>query len=578
MTETAMTATTGRGMQGRRLSAGRLLTWLFVALIALLVLPPVWTLLRTSFTERLPDGAEIFTLANYRMLAREGHFVTSAFNSIVFSVASTLVSLLLGGTVAWLVERTDVRFKRLAWFTTIVSLGTPFILYVTAWIYMLGRAGPLNDIYRAITGSSETLFEVNTLTGMIVVEGFIWAPLAFLLLSATFRAANAEMEEAARMSGATVLQTILRISLKLAFPATLAFALFAFILNLEAFEVPALIGMPGRVNVLTTDVYQAVKEIPPRVGFASAFSVVMLIIISGLLYCYGRLARHAERFATITGKGYRPRPIALGRLRWAGSAVILLNFAVTLLLPMLAMVWMSVMPYVQPMRWQALATATLRNFGAVLSSSYYLSLVTTTLTVAAISATATMLITLVAGWLAARRAPGGQAIDQLVVVPLIFPGVVLGVALLEVALRLPVSLYGTMWLIVLAFVIHYMPFGMRYTYAGVIQIHPELEQAARVSGARGWAVLSRVLVPLLAPALASGWLFVFLLASKEMSLPLLLAGPNSQTISVAMFDLWGNGQIGEVAALGLLWATLMTFFGAAFFVISRRRSSMTFGV
>jgi iron(III) transport system permease protein len=386
------------------------------------------------------------------------------------------------------------------------------------------------------------------------------------------------MEEAARMSGATVIQTILRISLKLAFPAILAFSLFAFILNLEAFEVPALIGMPGRVNVLTTDVYQAVKEIPPRVGFASAFSVVMLVIISALLYFYGRISRYAERFATITGKGYRPRPIALGRLRWAFSAIILVNFAVTLLLPLIAMVWMSVMPYVQPMRWQALSTATLQNFGAVLTSSYYLSLVTTTLMVAAISATVTMLITLIAGWLAARRAPGGQAIDQLVVVPLIFPGVVLGVALLEVALRLPFSLYGTMWLIILAFIIHYMPFGMRYTYAGVVQIHPELEQAARVSGARGWAVLSRILVPLLAPALASGWLFIFLLSSKEMSLPLLLAGPNSQTISVAMFDLWGNGQIGEVAALGLFWAVLMTLFGAAFFLISRRQSSMTFGV
>ncbi len=566
------------GMRGRRLEAGRVFTWLFIALIALLVLPPVWTLLRSSFSERLPDGTEFFTLANYGVLLSEGRFFASAFNSIVFSLSATLVSLFLGGAVAWLVERTDVPFKRLAWFTTIVSLGTPFILYVTAWSYILGRAGPLNDIYRLVTGSKETLFEVNTLSGMIVVEGFIWAPLAFLLLSATFRAANAEMEEAARMSGATVIQTILRISLPLAFPAILAFALFAFILNLEAFEVPALIGMPGRVNVLTTDVYQAVKEIPPRVGFASAFSVAMLIIISVLLYFYGRMSRYAERFATITGKGYRPRPIALGRARWAFSAIILLNFTMTLLLPLIAMIWISVMPYVQPMRLQALDNATLQNFGTVLTSRYYLSLVTTTLMVAAISATVTMLITLLAGWLAARRAPGGQMIDQLVVVPLIFPGVVLGVALLEVALRLPFPLYGTMWLIILAFIIHYMPFGMRYTYAGVLQIHPELEQAARVSGGRGWPVLWRILVPLLAPALASGWLFIFLLASKEMSLPLLLAGPSSQTISVAMFDLWGNGQIGEVAALGLLWALLMTLFGVVFFMISRRQSSMTFGV
>jgi iron(III) transport system permease protein len=189
----------------------------------------------------------------------------------------------------------------------------------------------------------------------------------------------------------------------------------------------------------------------------------------------------------------------------------------------------------------------------------------------------TMALTFVSGWLAARRTAYGQVIDQLVAVPLIFPGIVLGVALLELALGLPIPVYGTLWLLTLGFVIHYMPFGMRYTYAGVLQIHSELEQAAAVSGANTREMMMRVVAPLLAPAIASGWLFIFLLASKEMSLPLLLAGPRSQTIAVAMFDLWGNGQLGEVAALGLIWAGLMTVVGVAFYVFSRRQSAATFG-
>jgi iron(III) transport system permease protein len=182
-----------------------------------------------------------------------------------------------------------------------------------------------------------------------------------------------------------------------------------------------------------------------------------------------------------------------------------------------------------------------------------------------------------AGWLAARRQIGGVIADQLVTIPLVFPGLVLGVALLELALRLPFPIYGTLWLIVLAFLIRYMPYGMRYSFSGILQIHPELEQAAGVAGADRGTMLRKVVFPLLWPAMASGWLFIFLLCAKEMSLPLLLAGPNSQTISVAMFDLWSNGQGGEVAALGLIWAALMTAVAATFHVVMRRQSATTFG-
>ncbi len=188
-----------------------------------------------------------------------------------------------------------------------------------------------------------------------------------------------------------------------------------------------------------------------------------------------------------------------------------------------------------------------------------------------------MLLTMFAGWLAARRQIGGMVSDQLVTVPLVFPGLVLGVALLELSLRLPIPIYGTLWLIVLAFMIRYMPYGMRYSFTGILQIHPELEQAAGVAGAGRGTMLRKVVFPLLWPAMASGWLFIFLLCAKEMSLPLLLAGPNSQTISVAMFDLWSNGQGGEVAALGLIWAALMTAVAAAFHIIMRRQSAGTFG-
>jgi iron(III) transport system permease protein len=551
---------------------------LVAAIMALLVLPPVWTLVHASFSATQQDlSFGGFTLDHYRSLVQGRNLGNAALNSVIFAILATAVSLTFGGILAWLVERTDVPLKGLAYVTTIISLGTPYILYVTAWLYLLGRAGPFNDFYRSWIDADAIPFNVNSLGGMVLIEGFLWSPLVFLMLSATFRAANAEMEEAARMSGASIAQTVWRISIRLAWPAILALALFVFIRNLESFEVPALVGMPGRVDVLTTEIYRSIKEMPPRLGYASAYSVIMLLMVAVLLYAYGRISRHAERYASITGKGYRPRPFRLGRARWLASCVILFNFLIVLVLPLCALLWVAFSPFMRPMRWSAMQFLTTKQFDAVLSSPHYLGLGVNTLIIAVCTATAAMVLTVLAGWLAARRQVAGSVIDQLVTVPLVFPGLVLGVALLELSLKSPVPLYGTIWLIMLAFVIRYMPYGMRYAYSGVLQIHPELEQAASVSGASTGTALRRVVVPLLWPAIASGWLFIFLICAKEMSLPLLLAGPDSQTISVAMFDLWSNGQGGEVAALGLIWAALMTLFASVFYAIMRRHAAKTFG-
>lgn len=573
-----MSSPGGTLMRRHRHGGAGVLGMVVAAVVAVLVLPPVWTLVSSSLQPddiaAAPGG---LTLANYRLLIDSPNLYASVANTLVFAGVSMALSLLFGGTLAWLVERTDVPLKGLAYGTAIVSLGMPFILYVTAWIYLLGRAGPFNSLYQLASGTMDTPFAIYTLPGMILVEALLWCPLVFLLMSSAFRAANAEMEEAARVAGASIFEMIRFVSLKLARPAILALAMFVFILNLEAFEAPALIGMPGRVEVLTTAIFRSVKELPPRVGYASAFSVIMLLVISVLLYFYGRISKQADRYASITGKGWRARPLRLGGARWWAAALIVANFVFVLLLPIVAIVWISLTPFIQPIGWRGFAALTGQHYHTVLTDPYYLGLIGNTLVVAAAVATSAMLLTLLTGWLAARRRPWGGLIDQLAVVPLVFPGIVLGVALLQIALRSPVLLYGTLWLIGLAFLIHYIPFGMRYTYAGVLQIHPELEQAAGVAGANTGETLARIVFPLLLPALTSAWLFIFLLASKEMSLPLLLAGASSQTISVAMFNLWTNGQANDVAALGLLWTAAMTVLAVLFYVLSRRGSSTTFG-
>ena len=543
------------------------------------MLPPLWILIQDSLTTTDAIGNVTgWTLAHFRKLLTDRDALTSIWNTLVFAAGSTVLSLITGGILAWLVERTNAPLKILAYLATIISMGTPYILHVIAWLFLLGRVGPLNDLYRQLTGATGNIFEVNSMAGMILIEGFLWSPLVFLLLGATFRAANADMEEAARMSGASVYDTLRRISLPLAMPSILALALFVFIRAIGGFEVPALVGMPGRIYVLTTDVYEATLVMPPDLGYAAAFSVVMVVIVAVLLYYYSRLSKSAEKYHSVTGKGYRPRPFDLGRGRWIAGALILLNFVVVLLLPLLTLLWMSLLPFLRSFSLAALPTLTLTNYRTVLNAGDYVSLALNSLTVAAGAATAIMLLTALAGWIAARRGPGGRILDQLATsvagVPRHLPrrrgdGGVSARAAADLRQRCGSSR---------------SPMSSATCRTACATCIPACCNCiASWRKPPAWpapprlTTLRRIVAPLLTPALVAGWLFIFLIANKELSIAVLLASPGSQVIAVAIFDEWVNGQGGELAAFGLVWTALMTLIACLFFAQMRRGSTDVYG-
>jgi iron(III) transport system permease protein len=557
-----------------RLSARQsaIMAVLLIAILCALVVPPFLFLLQGSVTIAGPTPDESqWGLGNFTSVLGGRHIVATSINSLVFAAASAAVALLIGWITAWIVERTDAPLKGLAYFTSVISLGTPYILYVTAWLLFFGKAGPVNHFYRTLTGSTDVLINIYSMPGMVLVEGFLWSPLAFLLVGATLRNANPELEEAARAHGAGVWDTIRRVTMRLSLPSILALSMLVFIRAIEAFEVPALVGLPGRISVLTTDIYSdMVAKAPPDMGGASALSVLMLLLVLVLLYVYGRLSRHAERFATISGKGFRPRPFQLGGLRAPAAAILVLNFVLLILVPMLMLLWVSLLPFFQPVTAAAFKLLSLNNYRTVLASSGDIELMINTLLVAVFTATIAVAVTFMGAWLAVRRMPGGWIIERLATIPLVFPGLVLGIAVMQVFLRIPLPLYGTLAILVWAFVINYLPYGMRYSASGMLQIHRELEEAAAICGAPPLTRLWRIVAPLLAPALMAGWLFIFLMSARVLSLAILLAGPRSQTMAVAMFDLWGNGQGTELAALGLMWSLLMAMIASLFYVLARR--------
>jgi iron(III) transport system permease protein len=278
----------------------------------------------------------------------------------------------------------------------------------------------------------------------------------------------------------------------------------------------------------------------------------------------------AHRYQSITGRGFRPRVFRLGRWRYAaGAAVVAIPFIVVII-PLATIVWAAFLPYYQPFSIAALPKLGIGNFVEVLSALSFRGSILNTLVLGASAATLVTVLSIIMGWCVARHVAGSHLLDALAALPLVFPAIVLGLAFLEIFVNIGGSVYGSLSSLVAVSTVAYLPYGLRYAQLGVIQIHPELEEAATLAGAPHGKVLVRVVLPLLIPAMISCWLFVFLIAVRAVSLLLLLVGPNSQVVAVTLFDFWNNGQIGELAALGCVWMTIVTMFSISFLVLTRR--------
>ncbi|MCH7710005.1 MAG: iron ABC transporter permease [Proteobacteria bacterium] len=537
-----------------------------------LIVPPIVYLFQTSFyTTTFAGEFDKFTFGFYTELVTNPRFFNNFVNTTVYAVGSAIFAIGLGTAQAWIVERTNTPFRQYMFLVAIISLGIPHVLYTIAWLLIMGKAGPVNDILRAITGSQEAVLNVYSMWGMILIEGVGFAPLAFLLLSSVFRSTDASFEEASMMSGAGISQTFRHITARLAMPGIMALMLLIFIRAFESFEVPALVGLAGGINVLTTDIYESIQtEMPPNYGQSGAFSVVLLMWVMVLLYWYNQLSRHAERFQTITGKGYRPRRMDLGKWRYLTAGSLVLLFLLIIGLPVGIVLWASLQPYYEGVTAESLGRFTLDNYVEVAKAGSFRDSIFNTLILGTATATAVVPFTALCAWLAVRRYKGGWFLDQMATLPLIFPAIVMGVAFLQVFLNMPFGLYGTLLSVVIASVVREMPYGMRYSYAGLLQIHTELEEASAVSGAGQVGTFLRIVMPLVAPAMITCWLFLFLIAVRAVSMPILLVGPNSQIVAVTLFDLWENGQVTELAAMGMAWMALMTGVSCLFYIVVRR--------
>jgi iron(III) transport system permease protein len=360
------------------------------------------------------------------------------------------------------------------------------------------------------------------------------------------------------------------VTLRLAWPSLLAALLLGIIRTIEAFEVPALIGIPGRTRVLTTEIFLVLSNgLRPQYGPSSAYGVLMLVVLVGLLSYYSYQTRRSDKYAVLKGKGLRSRLIPLGRWRGLGGAISLV-LPVLALIPLLVIIWASLLRYYTAPGPGVVALLTTDNYTAALASKTFLRAVGNSVLTAALTATIAALLTFVVSWILVRsQIRGRRVLDLLVSLGLVFPGIIAGIAVLRTYIGSPIPIYGTVGILVAAYVLRFMPYAMRYNHAAFLQMHPELDESATVSGAgvlrRTWAIT----IPLALPALASAWIFVFLVSSGEFAVALLLSGPGNQVVPALLWEEWEQGSFSTMSAYSVLYVVLVLIVGLIMFRISR---------
>ncbi len=555
-----------RGLPGRdgpRFDAKWLVIGLATGLVAWLALVPLVFLVYQSFmTPETAFEPAVFTLGNFAQAYGSAETYTLFVNSVQYGVGTALLAMAIGTSLAWLNERTNTPFKSLFFALSVIPLVIPNILFTVSWIMLASpRIGILNAVMQGLTGTDVVFFDIYSMGGMIWVDGLQDSPIAFLMMTAAFRAMDPSLEESAMMSGASVGQTIRRITLRLTMPASMALFLILFVRAVESFETPALLGLPVGIEVFTSAIYQAIHRYPSDIGLASAYALTLLLVTSLGILLQNRITRETGRFQTVTGKGFRPRQIDLGRWRHATACLYLLYIFVLVVLPFLVLLWASFQKFYSVPTWAALSNVSLDAYRKVIAYPGVDTAVQNSAMLSVTAATLIMLATSVVCWIVVKtKIRGRWLLDALVSLPLVFPGIVLGLSIMICYLMIGGPIYGSIWILLIAYLTRFLPYGMRYNMTSMLQIHKELEESAAMSGASWWITFRRILLPLLKPGLLAGWIYIVIVSVRELSSSILLYSPGNEVIAIIIWELWQNGQTVELAAFGVMLIAVLFVF------------------
>jgi iron(III) transport system permease protein len=537
-------------LQIKRTAMSGMIYFILVAVI----LYPILRLFLTAFQIEKSGHPAVWSLANFINIPADPGLVSALNNTLIISIEATVLATTLGVLLAWLVARTDLRFKRFLEPLNMIPFYLSNLVGAIAWeMLATPRSGLLNIVAQQVLGLPFPPFNIYSITGMAIVVGLHQVPFVYLFTVGSLHNMDPALEEAGRVSGASNASTMLRITLPLAAPAIISAAILVFVLAASIFAVPLMLGGPKRIHTLSTFIWRYLATYPPNYNGAAALSTFLLLITVFLMILQRKILAK-RHFWTVTGKGFRPRLIPLGRWQWAALGINGM-YLIVVLIPFLMLFIVSFVP-----RWAGgfdFKGFGLDNYKTVifgndvtqraLINSSIIAIVGASMGVGAALFLAAMILR--------TRLPGRSGIDFVAMSPMVFPGLVLGLGFLIAWIKTP--LYGTLWILILAYVVHFIPSGLRSVTGTLGGIAPELDECARVCGAGWFGALCRILLPLMWPGLVSTWLLLFVIFLREVSSSMMLFVHGTETISIALIQIYQYEPLGVSSAFAVMLTAII---------------------
>lgn len=562
----------GRRPRGDRTIVGTLVDLAMTLLVGYLVLVPLAILIYSSLkptTTELPFQVPGFSFDNFEAVFSSSRLQEVSLNTAIYVVGSLVVALGLSLSLAYLFERTDLPGRRFLGPMALAPMAIPVTVTAIAWALVANPAnGPLAVALRDLLGWD---IDIYSLPGMILVTGIFGMPSMYLIIAPAFARLNPELEEAAATAGASLFRRLRLIVFPLIVPAVSAASMLLVVVVLEGFAIPAILGIPDGIFVYSSLIQYSLQ--PPNgvanYGQASAYGVLILVLSMVMLLVYRRRVRDTSRFKVVVGKGYRQNRVALGRWGAPIFLVVVLYMFLAVVLPVVALVWTSLSPYGRPISLSGLKSLTFEPYQSLFSAPEFGQILFNTAQVVLVTATVTTVLSV---WLALaatrRQFWGSTMLFEATFLVFGIPSVVLGAGILFFYLFVPIPIYGTVWIIVVALTTRFLPRGSRVVQAALMQLDDGLMEAARVTGASSFTVTRTIVLPLLKPVLWKNWFWVFVHALGQLPIALLLTGSDNKTLVVLLWDTFTSSvNYPEASALAV---TLLVVSIITMWLVNRR--------
>ena len=546
----------------------------FAALsIVVLLVMIIWMSLRTG----VPGQPSALTLKNYAAILTDSYTYKVMWTTLIFSAVTIAVSVPLGFIFAWLVERTDLPHKAVAMSLLSIGILFPTFLKAMGWVFLLHpRIGVINIFLMQLFGLASAPLNIATVSGIGFVQGMTLTPLAYVMISAALRGMNPALVEAASVHGVSKWRTLLRVELPLIWPALFSAMIWMLTVAIAAFDVPGVIGMANNIFTFSTAIYFMINpnEGLPRYGLSGAYGTIMVGLSLILMIPYFIALKQSHKYQIISGKAYQSRPLELGRSWWLAWGLLGLYFLFAFVLPLLAIFWVSLLPYVQSPSRQALSVISFERYTQIAFDSALLGAALNTVLLMVVVPTVILIFCSAISWIVTRsRLRWRVVLDAVAFLPHPVPNLLFALAIAYLALLISnvIPLYGTIFVLMAVYVVCWISFGTRVLNNSMIQVHRELEEAAQVGGVSTFRILVKVIVPLIKPGLIYTWIWTSLSAYRELTMAVFLASPKSQVLSTYIWGQWHGGGLGDAAAIAIMMIAVMSPLVTSFWIYARKQ-------